>query len=85
MCSRRLLSRRVRNLEKENVLFIPVVMFCWTLHASSCTIVAKPGDYAANLEECKAEAIVVAENMLKNKNISYALPYCIHAKMQASI
>tara|TARA_S200000501_G_C20839786_1_gene751053 strand:+ start:867 stop:1010 length:144 start_codon:yes stop_codon:yes gene_type:complete len=47
--------------------------------------VAKPGEYPDNLEECKAEAIVVAENMLKNKNISYALPYCVHAKIQASI
>ena len=67
---------------KESELFIPVVLFCMTVHVSSCTLVAKPGDYHDTLEACQEEAALVAKNMQNSGKyrIAAAIPYCVHAK-----
>tara|TARA_B100000378_G_scaffold86056_1_gene67939 strand:- start:4796 stop:5074 length:279 start_codon:yes stop_codon:yes gene_type:complete len=67
---------------KESKLFIPVILFCMTVHVSSCTLVAKPGEYHDNLDACMEEAVLVAKNMQNSEQyrIAFAMPYCVHAK-----
>ena len=43
-------------------MFIPVILFCMTVHVSSCTLIAKQ-EYHDTLEACQAEATLVAKNM----------------------
>ena len=50
-------------------MFIPVILFCMTVHVSSCTLIAKPGEYHDTLEDCQAEATLVAKNMENSENI----------------
>lgn len=63
-------------------MFIPVILICMTVHVSSCTLIASPGDYHDTLEACQTEATLVANNIQNSEkyNLSAAIPYCVHAK-----
>ena len=63
-------------------MFIPVILLCMTAHVSSCTLVAKPGDYHDTLQACQDEATLVARTMQNSDEyrIAAAIPFCVHAK-----
>ena len=63
-------------------MFIPVILICMTVHVSSCTLIAKPGDYHDTLEDCQEEAALVANNMQNSEKyrLAAAIPDCVHAK-----